>query len=95
MLRGDVDGAAEIQRVEWLHVAGNEHYVVGRLVEYHQLAIAVIDKAARRIYGLFEKSVRVGRLLILLVVDLQVKEPYKVYETYQQHETADNVFAFF
>ena len=46
LLFGDVECRAEIERVEWLYVAWNEHDVVRRLVEYDKFAVAVIDKAA-------------------------------------------------
>ena len=95
LLGGDVERGAEVERVEGLHVAGNEHDVVGRLVEHHELAVAVVDEAARRIHRLFQKRVAVGALLVAAVVDLQVEQAHKIYERYQGYETAYYVFSLF
>ncbi len=71
LLSGYIQCIAEINRVEWFDVARDHHHVVGRLVEYDEFAVAVIHQSARRVYGLFQKSICVGRALVCVVVDLQ------------------------
>ena len=73
LLAGDSHRAAEVERIEGTHLAHDHHHVVGRLVEYQQLARAVVDEAARRVLGLFQEGIAVGILLVLVVEHLQRK----------------------
>ena len=70
-LRGDIQGLAQGQGVELLHILGDEHEVVGGLVEYYQFAVAVVDDAACRIYGALQEGVGVGVDLIVILAHLK------------------------
>ena len=90
-----MNSLAEVGRVEWLHVARDEHHVVCGLVVYNKLAVAVVHKAARGEYRLLEEGIGIGRLLVALIVELQVEEPDGIYESDDKDKTADYIFAFF
>ena len=94
LLASDTHRAAEVERIERSHLAHNHHHVVGRLVEHQQLAVAVIDKSARRILCLFEESVAIGILLVIVVKHLQRKETHDIDAGNRQHDASDYIFAF-
>ncbi len=90
----DVERAAEVERVERLHIARYEHHVIGRLIVHHQLALAVIHQSARGVHRLFQEGVAVGRALVPLVVELQVKQPADIYQRDKHDKPADDILAF-
>ncbi len=91
----DVEGGAEIECIERFDLARDKHDIIGRLVEHHQFAVAVIDYAARRIYRFFQECVGIGRLLVLHFIYLQVEKTHKINQRYQDNETAYYIFPFF
>ena len=69
-LTRDLQRVAEVGRVERLHIARNHHHIVGRLVEHHELAIAVVHESARRVECFAQESVCVGIYLVFVVTNL-------------------------
>jgi len=57
LLGSDIESIAEVDCIERLHIAGDEHHVVGRLIEYHQLTVTVVYESARGVDGLFKERV--------------------------------------
>ena len=95
LLGGDIQRAAEIERVERLDVARNQHHVICRLIEHNKFAVAVVDQSAGGIDSLFQECVGVRPLLVLLVGKLQIEEAYDVYEGHNDNEAPYYIFSLF
>ena len=78
-----------------MHIPRNHHYVICRLVEDNQRVVAVVDKSARGVDGLFQESVVVGVVLVFGIGNLESVEPEQVDKGYDDDKTADNIFPFF
>ena len=94
LFAGDVQRAAEVGGVQVGHLAGDKGHVVGGLVEHQQLAVAVVDGAARRILHLVEEGVVVGILLVFVRQNLQVEEADQVHQHDEDSRTCNHVFPF-
>jgi len=95
LFAGDVQRAAEVGRVKVAHFARHEGDVVGRLVEHQQLAVAVVDGAARRILHLVEEGVVVGILLIFVRQQLQVYQANQIDEHNEGSRPSNHELPFF
>lgn len=90
----DVQGTAEIGRIELCHFAGYKGNVVSRLVEYKQLTVTVVDGSARRILYFIQESVAVGILLVIICHDLQIEEAQDINEYNNHCRQADYKLSF-
>lgn len=86
---------AKIERVKAFDISGYHHDIIGGLIIDNQLAVAVIDKPARRILRFVKKRVYIGIFLILAVSDLELIQATGVNERYEYQETAYNIFTLF
>ncbi len=94
VLGSDVDGTAKVERIEILDVARDNHHIISRLVIYYKTSVTVIDYATRRIDGLAQKSVGVGRVLVFVLHHLEVEEAYHIYYSNYNYESAYDILPF-
>ncbi len=81
-LAGDADRFAEVERVHAALVVHHYHNIIRRLVVDEQVAVAVVNQAARGIQYFFAEGVRVGILFIVVAKQLQGEKAHKVYEIF-------------
>ena len=74
LLHRDVESPTEGYGVEVLYVAWNHHHIVGRLVEHHQLTVAVVHQSSCRINCASQESVAIGYFFEVVVGYLEVEE---------------------
>ena len=75
VLEVDAEAPAEIGRVEVLNHARNDHQVVHSLVVHQQLAVAVVDEAARRILRHIAQRLPPRQITVFRVEQLQHRQP--------------------
>ena len=63
-----------------LGLVHHHHNVVGRLIIDQQLTVAVVDTTTGWIFYLFQESVRVGTLLIVIARNLQLEQTKDIYD---------------
>ena len=68
-----------------------DHDVIGRLVVYQQLAVAVADDAARGELHLLQEGIRVGILLVVIAHQLQGEEPDDIHDDDDCCHGADDI----
>ena len=88
------DGVAKFGGVEIADVLGDNHDVVGGLVENHETPLTVVDESAGRIYHTAQECVAFGILLIFVIADLKGKEADEIYDHDEAYKTRDNESAF-
>ena len=86
VLARDTHRAAEESRVQVLHHAGDDHQVVHRLVIHQQLAVAVVHESSRWILCDIAQRLILGFLLVLLVEQLQHRQPEHKQYPYRQED---------
>ena len=87
ILYRDAECVAERKRVERRHILRDQHYIVGRLIEHEQTSVAVIYQSAGRVDDTPQECVAYGILLVAVVGNLEIEEPYYVYR-YEQYDKA-------
>ena len=88
---GQAEHPAELHGVEVARLAGSDHEVVGRLVEYHQASVAVVDETAHGVQHLLEEGIAVGVLAVCVVAELESEEAHHVDQDYHYDEACHYV----
>lgn len=78
LLGSNLESLAEIKSIKILHILGDEHYVIGRLIVHHQLAVAVIKDASRGIYRLTQIGIGVSRVLVGRIKYLEIYKAHNI-----------------
>ena len=94
LFEADPQRTAEVERIEVVHFAGNESYVVGGLVEDEQLSVAVVDGSARGVLHFVEEGVAVGILLIFVRHYLQEEQAGNIYQDNGYGNASNDKFPF-
>ena len=93
LVKGNTQGTAQVKCIEWRHLAGYHHQVVGGLVVDHETPVAVIDKSARRILHLGKYRVVIGQLVVSVVKYLKREKTGNIKQNHREHKCPDDILS--